>query len=407
MKFSKLLVSNFLVVSTLVACKKSTEQTVTPTPTPTPPTPPVTVPQGNYSGQFLTLSTVENIASPWTELKADTVYTAYNLSSAKVKAIPAGLEDKIISFYLPKDYMVVFAENLDGTGEAATFVAKDSAIKANLPNRLRNNISYIRYIKINNAEKKGTGSTNAVAVQNFAAQWYYGWSIDKASFVNQQFVPMTWGKGTCTDPQAKYLIERNDVDHLLSFNEPDNTDQSNVPVDTAIARYKIMMKTGLRLGSPVTTQDQAFGPGKWLTNFMAKAVTQKLRIDYIAVHWYDWGNQNNNAATDSLTAERVFTRFTNYMNNVRLAYPNTPIWLTEYNANINRTSETVHKYFMKLSTEWMNNQSFIERYAYFFPSPLPAVNLDNSLTNIALYWKSLPTTKSLSGNIIGDAVLVK
>ena len=62
---------------------------------------------------------------------------------------------------------------------------------------------------------------------------------------------------------------------------------------------------------------------------------------------------------------------------------------------------------MKLSTEWMNNQSFIERYAYFFPSPLPAVNLDNSLTNIALYWKSLPTTKSLSGNIIGDAVLVK
>jgi hypothetical protein len=405
MKLLTFLISGFLLITTLVACKKSTEQTTTPTPTPTPP--PVTVPQGNYSGQYLTLSTVENIASPWTELKADTVYTGYNLLSAKVKAIPTGLEDKIISFYLPKDYMVVFTENLDGTGESATFVAKDSAIKANLPTRLRNNISYIRYIKINNPEKKGTGSTNAAAVQNFTAQWYYGWSIDKASFTNQQFVPMTWGKGTCTDPQAKYLIERNDVDHLLSFNEPDNADQSNVPVDTAIARYKIMMKTGLRLGSPVTTQDQAFGTGKWLTNFISKAVTQKLRVDYIAVHWYDWGNQNNNAATDSLTAERVFTRFTNYINNVRLAYPNMPIWLTEYNANINRTSETVHKYFMKLSTEWMNSQSFIERYAYFFPNTLPAVNPDNSLTSAAAYWKSLPTTKSLSGNIIGDAILVK
>ncbi|MBT9484662.1 glycosyl hydrolase [Sediminibacterium sp.] len=405
MKLLTFLISGFLLITTLVACKKSTEQTTTPTPTPTPP--PVIVPQGNYSGQYLTLSTVENVASPWTELKADTVYTGYNLLSGMVKAIPTGLEDKIISFYLPKDYMVVFTENLDGTGESATFVAKDSAIKANLPTRLRNNISYIRYIKINNPDKKGTGSTNAAAVQNFTAQWYYGWSIDKASFTNQQFVPMTWGKGTCTDPQAKYLVERKDVDHLLSFNEPDNADQSNVPVDTAIARYKIMMKTGLRLGSPVTTQDQAFGTGKWLTNFMAKAVTQKLRIDYIAVHWYDWGNQNNNAATDSLTAERVFTRFTNYMNNVRLAYPNTPIWLTECNANINRTSETVHKYFMKLSTEWMNNQPFVERYAYFFPSPLPAVNPDNSLTSVAAYWESLPTTKSLSGNIIGDAVLVK
>lgn len=403
--------ANFFLIGlslffTLAACKKSTEQTITPTPTPPPP--PVTTPQGNYSGQYLAVSTVENIASPWTELRADSVYSTYNLLSGMVKVIPTGLEDKIVSFYLPKDYMVVFAENNDGTGETATFIAKDSAIKANLPTRLKNNISYIRYIKINNPYKKGTGSTNATAVQNFAAQWYYGWSIDKASFSNQQFVPMTWGKGTCTDAQVKYLVERNDIDHLLSFNEPDNADQSNVPVDTAIARYKIMMKSGLRLGSPVTTQDQAFGSGKWLTNFMAKAVTQKLRIDYVVVHWYDWGNQNNNAATDSLTAERIFTRFTNYMNNVRLAYPNLPIWLTEYNANINRTSETVHKYFMKLSTEWMNNQPFIERYAYFFPTSLPAVNTtDNSLTNAANYWKSLPTTKSLSGNIVGDAILVK
>ncbi len=56
----------------------------------------------------------------------------------------------------------------------------------------------------------------------------------------------------------------------------------------------------------------------------------------------------------------------------------------------------------------MNNQPFIERYAYFFPTSLPAVNTtDNSLTNAANYWKSLPTTKSLSGNIVGDAILVK
>lgn len=102
----------------------------------------------------------------------------------------------------------------------------------------------------------------------------------------------------------------------------------------------------------------------------------------------------------------MFNRFVNYINNVRNAYPSLPIWVTEYNANINRTSEAVHKYFMKLSTEWMNNTSFIERYSYFFPNSLPATNPDNSLTAAGLYWKSLPTTKSFAGNIIGDAILI-
>lgn len=394
----------FIIMASLlmIGCSKS----VQPTPASLPPSP-GTVPQVNYSGKYLAVSSTEDMVSAWTELGSDTMYTAYNLSSGLVKAIPSGFDDKIISFYLPKNQMVVFAENADGTGEVLSIIAKDSAIKANLPMRLRNKISYIRYIDMNNPDKKGTGSTNASAVQSFTAQWYYGWSIDKASFQNQQFVPMTWGKGTCSDAYVKYLVERDDIDHLLSFNEPDNTSQSNVPIDTAILRYKIMMKTGLRLGSPVVTQDQAFGAGKWLTNFMDKAKTQKLRIDFIAVHWYDWGNQTNDAATDSLTAERVFNRFTAYIQKVQMAYPGLPIWVTEYNANINRNSETVHKYFMKLSAEWMNGQPFIERYAYFFPSSVPALNPDNSLTNAAIYWKNLPATKSIAKNVLGDAVLIK
>lgn len=391
-----------LLLFAAVACKKEK--------TPTGNTPINNTPgnqQGNYSGTKLTVSSALDMVSPWTELSADTIYSTFKLSSGFYKSLPAGFDDKIVSFYLPKGYMAVFAANEDGTGESASFVAQDSAIKANLPARLRNNISFIRYIDISNPEKKGTASVNDAAVQAFAAQWYYGWSINKSSFTNQQFVPMTWGKGTCTDDYVKYLVERNDVDHLLSFNEPDNTDQSNVPVDTAVKRYRIMMKSGLRLGSPVVTQDQAYGTGKWLTNFMAQAQALKIRVDYLPVHWYDWGNQTNNAATDSLTAERVFNRFVNYINNVHNAYPSLPIWVTEFNANINRTSEVVHKYFMKLSTEWMNNQPYIERYSYFFPNPLPATNPDNSLTGAGLYWKSLPTSKSFSGNIIADAILIK
>ena len=389
---------------TFTACKKGADQ-----PTNNPPTnPPGGNPQGNYSGKLLTISTTEKVGSPWVELSPDSVYTSDNAISPLFKAIPAGFEDKAVSFFLPKGYMVVFAANADGTGESISIVANDSDIKANLPARMRNTISFIRYIKIGNPDKKGTASVNDAAVQAFAAQWYYGWSINKSSFTNQQFIPMTWGKGACTNANVKYLAERNDVDHLLSFNEPDNSSQSNIPViDTAIQRYKIMQKTGLRLGAPVTEQDNTFGTGKWLTNFMTQAQSQKLRVDVLPIHWYDWGNQTNNGATDSATAVRVFNRFVSFVEKVRIAYPTLPIWVTEYNANPNRSSDVVHMYFMKLSTEWMNNTSYIERYSYFFPAAVPAVQTDNSLTTAGAYWKSLPSSKSLSGNIVADAVLVQ
>ncbi|MDE3184357.1 MAG: hypothetical protein KGM16_13145 [Bacteroidota bacterium] len=358
---------------------------------------------GNYLENLLAISKTEKVGSPWVQLNPDTVYTSYNLQEPLVKPLPASYEDKIVSFRLPKGYMAVFAANFDGTGESVCYVALDSAINANLPQRLRNNISYIRYIAIKNPDKKGTASTNDTTVQALGAQWFYGWSLNRASFTGQQFVPMTWGKGACTDDNVRYLIERQDIDHLLSFNEPDNTGQSNIPnIDTAIQRYKIMEKTGLRLGAPATTQNQVFGNGKWLTNFMANAQLQKVRIDFIPIHWYDWGNQTNNGPTDSITAKNIFNRFVTYVQNVHHAYPDQPIWVTEYNANINRTSKVVHEYFMKLSTEWMNSTPYIERYSYFFPDTVPEVNPDFSLTDVGAYWKSLVSTKSFSGNIVSN-----
>jgi len=382
----------------ILACKKEAAA---------PPTVNPASPQGNYSGTKLVISKTEKLGSPWAEISPDTVYTSYSIGSGLFRNFPAGFDDRINSFFLPKGHMAVFATNQDGTGESACFVARDGDVKANLPARLRNGISYIRYIRLNETGKKGTGSVNEAAVKSYGTQWYYGWSINKSSFPGQQFVPMTWGKGACNDDNVKYLAERPDVDHLLSFNEPDNTSQSNIPnIDTAVQRYIIMQKSGLRLGSPVVTQDQAFGTGKWLTNFMAAASARKLRIDFIAVHWYDWGNQANNAATDSLTAERVFNRFVAYIEKVRMAYPTLPIWVTEYNANPNRSSTVIHRYFMKLSAEWMNSVPYIERYAYFFPGTVPGANADGTLTPEGAYWKSLPSPGSLSGNILWDADLV-
>jgi hypothetical protein len=94
------------------------------------------------------------------------------------------------------------------------------------------------------------------------------------------------------------------------------------------------------------------------------------------------------------------------MEKVRLNYPGYPIWVTEYNANINRSSQTIHRYFMKLSADWMNQTPYVERYAYFFPNSVPATNTDRSLNPVGNYWKSLAAgQKSLAGNLTGDASL--
>ena len=405
MRLSQLAISILLLSS--VACKKSTDTTTAP-------------PTGGGTGtgvgntqpftgtsNKLVVSTALNLSTSWIELGEDTVFTQIPVSTGLFKNMPTGFDNKILSLFLPKGYMAVFAVNEDGSGESSTFVAIDSAVRVNLPTRLRNNISYIRYIKINNPNKKGTCSVTETTVTALASEWYYGWSLDKNSFTNKQYVPMTWGRTSATDINVLNLINRKDIDHLLSFNEPDNTAQSNISVDTAIARYRVMLRTGLRLGSPACKEENTFGAGKWLPTFMAQAQTLRMRVDHIAIHWYDWGNFSNNQATDSLTAERVFQRFQSFIQNTRSAYPNMPIWITEYNANVNRSSITVQKYFMKLSSEWLNTLPYIERYSFFFEHNYPAVTTPGVLSELGAYWKSLPSTKSFNGNIFGDAILIR
>lgn len=387
----------FLLVSFafLVSCKKSaTPSTTTPT------NPPVVDNTPFQPGATLVVSKTTGMGNPRVALSADSVYTDSNKGINKFKALPSGYDNAIVSFYLPKGFIAVFAENNDGTGESVCYVSAKAAITASLPDVLKNKVSFIRYLPLANNTKKGFAATDSNAVKLFNTSWYYGWSIDRPSFGTQQFVPMTWGKGTATIDYVANLVNRKDVDHLLSFNEPDNVDQSNIPViDTAIARYKVMMQSGLRLGSPAVTQDQAFGANKWLTKFMDAAKLQKVRVDFVALHWYDWGNQTNNQATDSLTAQAVFNRFKTYIERVHTDYPNQKIWITEYNANRNRSSDIVHKYFMKLSVDWLNTVPYVERFAYFFPPGLPAVDTNGAMTDAGRYWNSLTSIEAFTANI--------
>jgi hypothetical protein len=92
-------------------------------------------------------------------------------------------------------------------------------------------------------------------------------------------------------------------------------------------------------------------------------------------------------------------RFKNYVNRIRTLYPDKQLWFTEYNANPARSVE-VHLHFMKMSSEWLNTQNYVERYAYFFPSIMLPSTPDFKLTPIGQAWANLPSTPAFAENII-------
>ncbi|HEX3854768.1 MAG TPA: glycosyl hydrolase [Polyangiaceae bacterium] len=78
----------------------------------------------------------------------------------------------------------------------------------------------------------------------------------------------------------------NGATELLGFNEPDGSDQSNIPVDEALRLWPDMQQPGVLLGSPATAAEG------WEEDFMAAVAAQHLRVDFIAMHWYGW-DQNH------------------------------------------------------------------------------------------------------------------
>jgi hypothetical protein len=356
----------------------------------------------NLSGSStLTVFQNPNQTIPSADLQVGVIYEGAGATGSGFQPLPTGFDNAIQSFYLPQGYLATFAENIDGTGQSITYVAATSALSQNLPSRLINVVSFVRYIPIANVTKKGTAyiDTNVVRVLN--SDWYYNWG-DSLKYTGHQYVPMTWGKKAATVGIANYFIGLSGIDHILSFNEPDNTSQSNIPVDTAVNRYKVMLSTGLRLGAPAVQQGNAFGSGKWLTLFMAGTATQNERVDFIPLHWYDWGNQTQTQSTDSLTAAAVLNRFKNYVTTVHTNYPSQMIWITEFNANPNRTSSNVHEIFMRNAAIWLNAQPYIERYSYFFPNILPPTTgaPNYTLTSIGTVWKNIVSTPAFATNVV-------
>ena len=293
--------------------------------------------------------------------------------------------------------MATFAENEDGTGKSKVFIASEKDVLINvLPEYLDNKISFIRVIPWNWVTKKGTAGDTESMNNN----WFYKWSNNGSSDMSREYAPMAWGKGAADDLNDIEIIKQKyKSTHLLAFNEPDNcNDQSGqygnmCVVDTSLVYYKNLLKSGLRMVSPATRQGEVFS---WLNEFNYKAENQEIRIDVIAVHWYDWTSNPENSP--NANPQDIYNRFVNYLENVHNLY-GLPIWITEFNANRYR-NEWVHRQFLQLALPYLEETEYIERYSFFPPVTDQADFFDenNNYTQIGEFYSNFNSTKSIAEN---------
>jgi len=309
-------------------------------------------------------------------------------------AIPGNLHNKISSLKLSKGYQLVVAQFPDGTGLSKVFIASEDDMKINNLGELNDVISFIRVIPWNWSVKKGTGGN----ISGLNTGWFYNWSSSGYQNIYHEYVPMAWG--------AKVINDESDIDvftnkykatHALGFNEPDDCNEQSgqynnlCNTDIAIKYYQNLMKTGLRIVSPACHENQVLG---WLKTFNNKAKDKNIRIDVIAVHWYDWASSP--ASSPNADPKKVFNRFKTYLQNV-YNYYHLPMWITEFNANPNRTTY-VNNEFMKLALPYLENLSYIERYAWFQPSSGVANFYDGNgnLTETGNIYKNNISTPAVS-----------
>ncbi len=309
--------------------------------------------------------------------------------------IPGGLDNKIRSIKLDMGYMATLAENEDGTGKSFNYVAVTSNVTVDLAAVLQDKVSFIRVMPIRNITKKGMGTKDNNLVANVSPSWFYDWGALDVSTTNTEFVLMAWNITLANNfLNLNTYPTRTDVNTLLGFNEPDGTSQANIPdVNVALPVYKNLLRTGYRMGSPATKEENW---NRWLSDFTTIAEADDARIDFVAIHWYDWGNWSATTNANP-SASDVLNRFKAYINAVYDRYKK-PIWITEFNANVNRPA-AVQDAFMRLALPYLESDSRIERYAYFFETTFPA-SVNGVLTPLGQTYKDHVSTPSLTSNIV-------
>lgn len=230
--------------------------------------------------------------------------------------------------------------------------------------------------------KKGLGLSTRSAdwaqkVTEANVSWVYTWGQDQPADLpaGVEFVPMVWGGRS-----AENLKLPANTKEVLGFNEPDRPDQSNMTVDQVVNDWAILEKTGLPLGSPAPSWWSA----QWMQDFMTDANQQKLRIDFICIHWYNVPDAQ---------------KFLDTIDKIHGTYQK-PIWITEFAVglfgnNVPTFTPEQTEDFMRTVIPGLEKRDYVQRYAWFPASPTSKhlgssalFNDDGSLTDLGKLYAS-------------------
>lgn len=232
---------------------------------------------------------------------------------------------------------------------------------------------------------KGVANSPCEELQRLGATWYYNWGLDGESCGGAEFVPMVWGGSGLTPDEVSAAVERAvAAGHttVLGFNEPDRDDQANMTVEQAVALWPSMVADDdVLVGSPATSSD-ASGQ-EWMREFMTQVTDRNLRVDFLAVHWYGWGEGSCDADAAGLDQ---------YLDWAETLPGDLPIWITEFGClNESNPDTATVQAFYEGAVEMLEEHPRVVRYAWF---PWTANNHlieDGALTELGTSFAAAPT----------------
>ncbi|MGA3123841.1 MAG: glycosyl hydrolase [Polyangiaceae bacterium] len=209
---------------------------------------------------------------------------------------------------------------------------------------------------------KGVAGSDCAELVSLNVSWWYDWEQGPTGCTSTPFVPMVWGHaneqtaaGIASEVSAGVTAG---YAYVLGFNEPDNASQSNIPVATAISLWPSFNNPSVLIGSPAT-QGNATGL-TWIQDFMTQVnadTTGKLRVDFIATHWYGWDTGACDPAANTLES---------WIAGIEAIPGNRPIWLTEWGCDndSNPNAATVEAFYAGALAMFAKHPRVV-RYAWY------------------------------------------
>ncbi len=262
----------------------------------------------------------------------------------------------IRSFKLKRGYQVVFAQSSDGKNWSKCYVAQDGDLEIGaLPATLDKQVQFIYVTPWRWTSKKGIAGNPGNSWLNL--NWWYDWNLDQSSSRDLEYVAIRQNQYW---PSLSQNWRTLGVNTVLGYNEPDQANQANMSVGAAIGSWGDLLGTGLRVGSPATSDG---GVNSWLIPFVSQADAAGLRVDFVGVHYY----QSHNPADAAGCASQMYNFLLNIWNNTHR-----PIWITEWNNGANWTDSqwpvptyAQQQACVQAMVNMLESTPFVERYALY------------------------------------------